>query len=244
MSRINEGFRSSPAARGARFVVRVVTALIPPVLVLTNVRALLTHTFLEIEYRMPGFPPDPYGFTREDRLQWASIALDYLLNDAGVEFLGDLRFADGAPVYNARELRHMEDVKRLTQTALWLWRVGLAAAAGGLALLTWRARHGQAWKALSTGGQLTLGLMAVLGLALLLSFSFVFVGFHRLFFEGDTWLFRYSDTLIRLFPERFWRDALLWIAGLTAAEAALLWGAARRALGRDASGARSDLGAG
>ncbi len=244
MSRINEGSRSSPAARWACVVVRVVAALIPPVLLLTNVRVLLTHTFLEIEYRMPGFPPDPYGFTREDRLQWAPIALDYLRNDAGVEFLADLRFADGAPVYNAGELRHMEDVKRLTQTALWLWRVGLAVVAGGLALLAWRAGHGQAWKALSTGGQLTLGLMAVLGLALFLSFSFVFVGFHRLFFEGDTWLFRYSDTLIRLFPERFWRDAFLWIAGLTGGEAALLWGSARRALARHVSGVRSDSGAG
>jgi len=36
-----------------------------------------------------------------------------------------------------------------------------------------------------------------------------FVGFHALFFEGDSWLFLYSDTLIRLFPLRFWQDAFL-----------------------------------
>ncbi len=230
--------RASPGS-GARWAVLVawaVAALVPPTLVLTNVRLLLTHAFLEVEYRLPGFPPDPYGFTLEDRLEGAGIALDYLLNDAGTEFLADLRFADGSPVYNARELRHMDDVKELTQAALSLWRIGLAAVAAGLALLAWRAPQGRAWKAVAAGGQLTLGLMAALGLSLALSFPFVFVGFHRVFFEGDTWLFRYSDTLIRLFPERFWRDTFLWLAGMTAAEAALLWGVARRALARGAAG--------
>ena len=40
-------------------------------------------------------------------------------------------------------------------------------------------------------------------------------GFHALFFEGDTWVFRTSDTLIRLFPEQFWFDAALTVAVLT-----------------------------
>jgi integral membrane protein (TIGR01906 family) len=39
-----------------------------------------------------------------------------------------------------------------------------------------------------------------------------FTLFHSLFFEGDSWLFAYSDTLIRLFPLRFWQDAFLWAA--------------------------------
>ena len=39
-----------------------------------------------------------------------------------------------------------------------------------------------------------------------------FSGFHALFFEGDSWLFAYSDTLIRLFPIRFWQDTFLFAA--------------------------------
>ena len=69
---------------------------------------------------------------------------------------------------------------------------------------------------LREGARWTLGLMAAIMAGLIVSFSFLFVGFHRIFFEGETWLFLYSDSLIRLFPERFWRDAFLWIAGLTA----------------------------
>lgn len=41
-----------------------------------------------------------------------------------------------------------------------------------------------------------------------------FEGFHSLFFEGDSWLFLYSDTLIRLFPLRFWQDTFLFAAGI------------------------------
>jgi uncharacterized membrane protein len=35
-----------------------------------------------------------------------------------------------------------------------------------------------------------------------------------LFFTGDSWLFLYSDTLIRLFPMRFWQDAFLFAGAL------------------------------
>jgi uncharacterized membrane protein len=41
-----------------------------------------------------------------------------------------------------------------------------------------------------------------------------FTGFHALFFTGDSWLFEYSDTLIRLFPLRFWQDTFLFAAAI------------------------------
>ena len=82
----------------------LVTLLTLVVLMLSAVRLLMVPAFLTFEYNTPNFPPDRYGFTTADRLYWSNIALDYLLNDAGIEFLGDLRFADGSPVYNQREL--------------------------------------------------------------------------------------------------------------------------------------------
>ena len=39
--------------------------------------------------------------------------------------------------------------------------------------------------------------------------------FHRIFFEGNSWQFSTSDTLIRLFPEQFWFDAALTIGLFT-----------------------------
>ena len=93
----------------------LVTILVPVALVLTAVRLLLTPVFVQFEYRTPKFPPDPYGFTQQDRLYWSQIALNYLLNDQGISYLGDLRFPDGNPLYNQRELKHMADVKKVVQ---------------------------------------------------------------------------------------------------------------------------------
>ncbi|MCC6956559.1 MAG: DUF1461 domain-containing protein, partial [Anaerolineales bacterium] len=103
----------------------LVTLLTPVVLVLTAVRALMSPAFLTFEYNTPAFPPDSYGFSKEERLYWSGIALEYLLNDQGIEFLGNLRFEDGSPVYNERELRHMVDVKIALSNATTVWLVSL-----------------------------------------------------------------------------------------------------------------------
>jgi hypothetical protein len=95
-----------------------------PAIVLAVLRLMLTPLYVQAAYRMPGFPPDPFGFSRAERLHWAELDRQYLLNDADITFLAELRFADGSPVYNERELRHMADVKRVVQGAL---RVGYAA---------------------------------------------------------------------------------------------------------------------
>src|SRR3989304_2513397 len=84
---------------------------VPVVLILTTVRLLLTPLFVSVEYSTPGFPDDPYGFTREERVRLAEIARAYLFNDAGPEFLADVRDPNGIALYNPRELSHMVDVK-------------------------------------------------------------------------------------------------------------------------------------
>jgi len=66
--------------------------------------------------------------------------------------------------------------------------------------------------ALKRGGWVTLGLIAAIAVLIFTSFTELFTAFHRVFFQGDTWLFLYSDSLIRLFPLRFWQDAFLWMA--------------------------------
>jgi integral membrane protein (TIGR01906 family) len=200
----------------------LVTILVPPALVLSAVRLLLTPVYINIEYRTPNFPPDPYGFTREDRLYWSRIALDYLLNDEEISFLGELRFEDGSPVYNERELRHMVDVKEVVQSSLIVWYATL----GGLLLLDLWAWRGRWWEqfrlGMVRGGNLTLILIGLAIAAVLVGFSVFFIFFHQVFFESGTWMFRFSDTLIRLFPERFWRDTFLAVAALTLAGGLLI----------------------
>ena len=192
------------------------TTLLTPLFLLgLSLRILLTPIFYNIEYRMPYFPPDEYGFTLEDRLHWAPYAIDYLINDADISYLGKLTFEDGNPLYNDRELSHMHDVKVVTKGALKVWYVTVVLLA---ALGAW-AWYGEWWQAfregLRRGGWLLIGLTIAIGLFASVAFWQFFTLFHALFFEGETWLFLFSDTLIRLFPMQFWQDAFLW-AGVIA----------------------------
>lgn len=200
----------------------LVSIFIPIILILLSVRILLTPVFIQLEYRMPGFPEDKYGFRMQERLQWSEIARQYLLNGAGIEFLGDLTFEDGSPLYDERELRHMFDVQVVVEAAMWvLW----GSLAGVILTGVWAWRGDWWWqyrRSLSRGGWLTAGLIVLVISAIALNFNAFFVAFHKIFFEGDTWLFKYSDTLIRLFPIRFWQDAFIAVGGISLVGGALL----------------------
>lgn len=201
----------------------VVSLVIPVILLLTAIRVLLTPAFVNIEYRLPGFPEDTFGMTQEQRLQYSSLALDYLLNDEDVSFLGDQQFEDGTPLYNERELGHMVDVKDLTQSVMDVWLM-LLVILGGLAGAAWHFGFFDDFRAwLARGGQLTMALILVALVFIALSFNALFTGFHRIFFEGDTWLFQFSDTLIRLFPLRFWQDVFIALGSLALLGGGALW---------------------
>ena len=188
-----------------------VVILFPAALTLLGVKLLLTHAFPEIEYRLPGFPADDFGFSLQDRLHWSEISIDYLLNNADISFLGDLTFPGGSALFNERELSHMHDVKGVVKPVLWV-AYGIWFFTLGLGV--W-ARFGGWWDEYLTGirrgAWVTVGLVALIGIFGAVSFWGLFTAFHELFFKGDSWQFLYSDTLIRLFPLRFWVDAFLFV---------------------------------
>lgn len=210
----------------------VLYILLPAVVLfvlMTSIRLLMNPLFLTIEYNLPGFPPDAYGFTKDDRLHWANLSLKYLLNDAGISFLGDLRFENGSPVFNERELRHMLDVKILVQQMIRAWMIlGVFIFLSGI--WAWRGKWlADYWLTLSRAGWAILIIIGLILVGVVIGFSALFTGFHLIFFEGDTWLFLYSDTLIRLFPLRFWQDAFILMGILSAlGGVALIWIGKRR----------------
>ncbi len=196
--------------------------LVPLALIGSALRILLTPIYFNVEYRMPYFPVDEYGMTQQERLQWAPYAVKYLVNDSDISYLGDLEFEGGIPLFNERELSHMTDVKNVVLGALRVWVLSLAILIL-LAIIAYR----QKWmpdyiNGLRRGGRWMIGLAVGIGLIAGIGitanpdiFWQFFTFFHSLFFEGDSWLFFYSDTLIRLFPIRFWQDAFLWAAVLS-----------------------------
>jgi integral membrane protein (TIGR01906 family) len=193
----------------------LVTICIPFFLLMGSISILLNPFFLDYEYNLPAFPADDFGFSTADRLKWGKLSLDYLTNNESDAYLGTLKFEDGSPLYNERELSHMLDVRLLVKAALGAWYL-VTAFLILIGLFSWKlGRTNEYGKAISRGGWLTLGLILAILAAVLIDFNSLFAGFHAIFFKGDTWLFFTNDTLIRLFPEKLWSDAFIYMGVFT-----------------------------
>jgi integral membrane protein (TIGR01906 family) len=200
----------------------LVALTIPIIISVLSILVLLSPVFTNLEYRRPGFPADSYGFTTAERLNFGNQTRRYLFSNVSLEDLQDLAFENGDPIYIERELSHLEDVKVVLQGVLRVfYGVAIVFVFGSLIA---RARGWQDVfrNAISLGGRVTTGILVVILFLTLVSFQALFTNFHLIFFEGDSWLFYYSDTLIRLFPVQFWQDIFLVYGILTLAGGVLL----------------------
>jgi integral membrane protein (TIGR01906 family) len=103
----------------------------------------------------------------------------------------------------------MRDVKVVAKNGLAIWNVCLLVLVA-FWVWSWRRNRLQAFRqGFRRGGWVTIGLVITIGFFAAVAFWQFFTLFHALFFEGDSWVFLYSDTLIRLFPIRFWQDVFI-----------------------------------
>ena len=200
--------------------------VVPFFLISTNVRLIVNWPWLYSN----GFDkydiPSRTGIERSELISAGEQIRDYFNND---DELIDIRVFVGGilrSLFNTREILHMKDVKGLVQGVYTLQLLmGLYIAGflvGGLAL-DWRAFAGRLSRYLEYGGFLTIGLVVLVGVASLAGFEQVFYAFHVVSFANDLWQLDPSrDYLIAMFPEGFFFDATMWIAGLTIAQAVIL----------------------
>ncbi|HEM61930.1 MAG TPA: TIGR01906 family membrane protein [Chloroflexi bacterium] len=203
----------------------VLIVCLPLFLALTSLLPLITPLFLRIQYARPDVPPSS-RFSPEERLAFAAAAAHYLISTEDIDYLGDLRTQDGQPLFNERELTHMVDVKVLLAKALRLdlFLGTLMAASLGL-LLGVRELRDMAPVYLFAAALVAPSLALASLVIVPLQFQWFFVKFHHLFFEGESWLFPRTDTLIQLFPEQFWFNALqTWLLLVIATSSALAAG--------------------
>lgn len=201
----------------------LIAVLVPPTLIANALAVLATDTFVRYELGRDGFPPDRYGLTSDEREELAVLGLRSIEPGSdGIVLLERARLPDGSPAFDERELDHMEDVRTLFVPILrGRLVVILSVAILALALLPTRLRA-VAPRGLLAGALATLALAVLLVPAILLGFDGFFTRFHEVFFEGESWRFSSTDTLIRLYPERFWEDVSQLAAVLTVAQALLL----------------------
>ena len=135
---------------------------VPLLIIITSIRLLVNPLYPQFEYNTPYFPADPYGFTKADRLNYSGISIDYLLNNSDITFFNQYKLADGSPIYNERELSHMQDVKTLIQNAFLAWGIiGIALVLAGV--ISWQTKQLRPYfTALSTGGWTTLVIIGLI----------------------------------------------------------------------------------
>ena len=192
-------------------------------LVVNGFRVLATDTFVRWELGRDGFPADRYGLDTDERTTLALLGLRSIEpGSEGMVLLERATLPDGAPAFGERELTHMQDVRTLFVAAL---RAQLIAAIviAVLALGLSRTRLRTAVPVGLLAGSLATLAIAVLAVpVILLGFDGFFTGFHGVFFEGDSWRFSSSDTLIRIYPEQFWVDVSRITAAFAVGQAILL----------------------
>ena len=188
------------------------TLLIPVLIITAAVRLLATDQYLAFEYGKATFPPDSFGFTSQQRFILASTNVHYVRAHLPQDELAKQTLY-GVPVYNAREVSHMADVRSVFEFVLVTGQIAFILLVL-IGLLLRRSRQDALASALQSGGVLTGALILLIGATAIVAWQSWFNTFHLLFFKPGSWLFLYSDALIRLFPDKFWFDSALTISGL------------------------------
>jgi integral membrane protein (TIGR01906 family) len=192
------------------------------------IRVLLTETYVRTAY--PQLAPDDV-LNQKRRTELAVLGLRSVdpLRGQSVALLETPRLPSGRRAFRPKELRHMRDVRA------WLWRLLVfeLVVVVALVIAAIRARRELA-RALLAGGVATVGIGVVAMGAMLVDFDEVLLGFHELLFKGQSWHFSNQDTLIRVYPDRFWNWTGIAIAVLVLVQAvvAIVAGEAIRRAGR------------
>lgn len=197
-------------------ILKILTIILVPLIIVPGVvRLLTTDQYLAFEYGKSDFPQDRFGFDQSQRFSHASDNLRYIVEKRPPTFLADQKHGD-TPLYDQREVSHMQDVQNVFQGVWNLWEyasvlfficlLALALVEGGRNLIA---------SALKTGGLVTVGLFALIGISAAVAWQGWFVLFHRFFFVEGSWLFNFTDTLIRLFPQQFWFDSAVTVSSLS-----------------------------
>ncbi|HLO16190.1 MAG TPA: TIGR01906 family membrane protein [Anaerolineales bacterium] len=185
-------------------------SLIPVILILGSARLLATDSYLAFEYGKASFPPDPYGFTPQQRFILASTNIHYVRAHLPDDELSK-QTLNGVSVYNEREVTHMADVQVVFQIILRIWQAAFILLLLLGAVFVQNGKREAFASALQWGGLVTAGIIFAIALLAIFAWQTWFDLFHRFLFVPGSWLFSYTDTLIRLFPMPFWFDATLTI---------------------------------
>ena len=200
-----------------------------PIFLVTSNLAWAVNSLRLYEYGFDKYAvSDAMGIEEEQLIRAARELILYFNSDE--EFIQVWINQDDAllGLFNAREIIHLREVKGLIGLCynLQVASFGFLAATliGGF---IWQRRR--FWPSLAKmawgGGALTIALLILVGVAALVNFDWLFLGFHHLFFSSDTWVLDpATDKLIVMFPPGFFYDAALFVIGAIIVQALIIGG--------------------
>jgi integral membrane protein (TIGR01906 family) len=198
--------------------------LLPLLIIGTSLRGLVTDR----DFMLRGFEDNNVATTTGlDDAQLGRIAdafVAYFQAPRGQIQMQVTAFGQPRPLFNDREVAHMEDVQALIQFFLRMQLIAAAVVVVRLAFAITVDRSAvplgrdMLW---STG--LMVALVILVGVLSLLDFDALWTRFHQIAFRNDLWqLDPNSDYLIMLFPEPFWFAATIRMATSVALQTALV----------------------
>jgi integral membrane protein (TIGR01906 family) len=208
-----------------RGLVSVAFVLLLPLLIIgTSLRGLITDR----DFMLRGFRENQVADTTGlDDVQLQRIAdafVAYFQAPPGQIQMQVTAFGQSRPLFNDKEVAHMEDVQALIHFFL---RMQVIAAVVVLVRLASALAFDRAFVPIgrdmlwSTG--LMLALVVLVAVLSLLDFDALWTRFHQVAFRNDLWLLDpRTDYLIMLFPEPFWFAATIRMATSVALQTLLV----------------------
>lgn len=155
------------------------------------------------------------GVEKEDLHEITREMLDYLKGDReDLVMHAEIR-GEYQQVFEEREILHMVDVQYLFLGGMKIRNISVIVGVILLAvlLIIWKK------KAIKPLCKSYLWVMAgilmlaiILGIAMLIDFTGIFIKFHHMFFSNDLWLLDIdTDVLIQMLPEQFFNDMAMSI---------------------------------
>jgi integral membrane protein (TIGR01906 family) len=194
--------------------------LLPLLLISTSLRALVTDRDLILR----GFQDNRVALTTGlDEPQLERIAdafVAYFQGPPGQIQMQVTVNGQPRPLFNQREVDHMQDVQALIQWFLRMQVVAAIVAVARVALAMVVDREpGPLGAEMLWSMALMIGIVVLVGVLSLIDFDALWTRFHQIAFRNDLWQLDPSrDYLIMLFPEPFWFTATIRMATTIAIE--------------------------
>lgn len=215
-TRVTPTSAGTPLELVARVVSVAFVVFLPLLIIGTSLRALVTDRDLILKGFRDNQVAQTTGLDDPQLQRVADAFVAYFQAPPGQLQMQVVAFGQSRPLFNDREVTHMEDVQAVVQLFLRLQLIAAAVVVVRvLSALTIERSTLAIGRDMLISTALMVLLVVLVGVLSLVDFEALWTRFHQIAFRNDLWLLDpRTDYLIMLFPEPFWFTATLRMAAL------------------------------